>query len=199
MVTLTLRSTKTDLRLELDRLYTAYKRLRGLTLWKRAIAAAVAVLELTYNAGTDQFHPHLHVLTVGNYISQAELATAWERLTGDSRIVHIKLIRNPRQAVQYVSKYVTKPLDSTCTRNDRILEEVVVALRGRKLLIATGHARTWRLTSPPDAGDWERWLYLAEVHVRADAGDPAMEQVITAVLRLKPNESEFTIPLALIP
>lgn len=51
--------------------------------------------------------PHLHVLQKGNYIAQTELSHLWHRLAG-AYIVDIRRIKQPKEAIRYVTKYMLK-------------------------------------------------------------------------------------------
>jgi len=51
--------------------------------------------------------PHLHILFHGPYIPQAQLSE-WMGELIDAPIVDIRLIRNRRETIRYVAKYVTK-------------------------------------------------------------------------------------------
>lgn len=62
----------------------------------------LAVVEST-KAG----EPHLHILLRSPFLPQAELSAAMRELI-DAPIVDIRLIRNQREVVRYVAKYVTK-------------------------------------------------------------------------------------------
>jgi len=56
---------------------------------------------------TKQGEPHLHMLLRTPFISQAWLSDAMRDLI-DAPIVDIRLIRNQREVVRYVAKYITK-------------------------------------------------------------------------------------------
>jgi hypothetical protein len=65
---------------------------------------AFAVLEVG-----SKWNLHIHVLLYGHYVPQREISEYWEELTGDSRIVDIRAVKKPRQGVNYLLKYITKP------------------------------------------------------------------------------------------
>ncbi len=62
----------------------------------------LALVEATKNG-----EPHLHILYRGPYVQQRLLSTAMEEIAA-SPIVDIRRIRNVREVVRYVAKYVTK-------------------------------------------------------------------------------------------
>ena len=139
LVTLTLAASTDSLKHQLDRLYAWFRELRRSPLWKDHVVAAVAVAEVTRNAETGLWHPHLHILTDGTYLPQNALAAEWERVTNGSRIVDIRAVHDRRNAAQYVAAYVAKP-----TQVDgwppAAVNEFAYALRGRRMLITAGKA-----------------------------------------------------------
>lgn len=140
-VTLTLRANHLPLSKQLDRLYACYTALRRRKAWAAHVRGAVACCEVKIGAGSDAWHVHLHVITEGLFWPQRELSAEWYAVTGDSSIVHVKLITDRAAAAHYVTKYVTKPADSTLfSRPDR-LDECLVALKSRRLLLPSGSFR----------------------------------------------------------
>lgn len=67
-------------------------------------AGAIGVPEL--GQGTNI---HFHLLVYAPYIPQKTLSDAWFEITGDSMVVDIKQVHNPKKAVSYILKYITKP------------------------------------------------------------------------------------------
>ncbi len=57
--------------------------------------------------GTKAGEPHLHILYRGPWIAQRTLST-WMLDLADAPIVDIRAVKNRRQAVRYVAKYITK-------------------------------------------------------------------------------------------
>jgi len=57
--------------------------------------------------GTKRGEPHLHILYRGPWIAQRTLSTWMLELTG-SPIVDIRAVKNTRNAVRYVAKYIAK-------------------------------------------------------------------------------------------
>lgn len=97
----------------------------------QAVAGGVSAIETTYNAASDTWNVHLHVLVDAPYIPQAELADTWAAvvpaswrqdrasLVVDVRPVHCRCHRGARtpcqagmrSALKEVLKYVGKPTD----------------------------------------------------------------------------------------
>lgn len=180
-LTLTLRSHEEPLKELLDRLQKHFTRLRRTSLWRHAVAGGAAFLEITYNADKKSWHPHLHCIVSGKFIKQSELADLWHLITGDSCIVHIRLINNAAATVAYVTKYASKPLSHTFLRDPDRLLEAVRALAGRKMIACFGAWRAYKLTEAPEPGEWLPVLPLAAVLKGAAAGDAEMLAILKSL------------------
>ena len=66
-------------------------------------SGGIVILEI----GKD-FNLHVHCVVFGPYIHQAVLSKVWNEITGDSKIVDIREIKNHKSATNYITKYVTK-------------------------------------------------------------------------------------------
>jgi len=153
-VTLTLQSGEEPLKLTLDRLYAAFKKLRASPLWKRTVTAGAAFTEMHHRPKQRRWHVHLHVLVRGAWIPHAELARVWEACTAGSNIVDIRFVRCTEAAAHYVCKYVSKPGGCLHTQDPETLCEAVRALKGRRLLLTFGDWRTAKLSHDHSAEVW---------------------------------------------
>lgn len=149
-IVLTLQHSDDPLAEQLDHLLASYRRLRQTKLWKGRVHAAIATVEITRNARTDCWHPHLHILATGDYVPHGHLRECWRTATGGSTIVHLSRIDSRTAAAAYVSKYVAKPAE-LATFPPEALAEYVAATAGRRLLLATGQAHNARLTRLPES------------------------------------------------
>lgn len=109
MIILTVRSHDLPLDMQIISLLQAFKRLRARSVWKRYVTGGVYVLEITMNAKTGLWHPHLHVLVKGTYFPQAELAKHWREITDGSNIVWTSKINDIPGAARELAKYIGKP------------------------------------------------------------------------------------------
>jgi hypothetical protein len=117
-------------------------------IWKKHVTASAAFLEVTHNAQTGWWHPHIHAITTGTYIPQHQLSAAWLTATHDSQIVHITLVRQPQRIANYVTKYVTKPLTFAHDIPPEQLAEAIRAFAGTRLCTTTGTWSCLLYTSP---------------------------------------------------
>lgn len=182
-VTLTLRHSQTPLSDQIDRLLRSFKELRRWDAWKSAVKGSAAFAEIKISDSDGLWHPHLHVLCVGSWIDARELSARWHAITGDSSIVKIEEARTKNGVASYVTKYVTKPLDSTVLRHPDRLREAIVALKGRRLVNGAGCLR--RISdSRADADgvdDWHTIGELADLLGDARTGNAAAQIIVDLV------------------
>lgn len=162
-LTLTLKHSDDPLAQQLERLYIGFAHLRRRTFWRGLVTGGIAFLELKLASSDKRWHPHLHVLVRGKYIPQKILSDSWLQITGDSFIVDIRLAKTPTQVYSYLAKYVTKGWGPGVYRNYDRLTEAIIALKGRKLLLAFGNLAHVKLLDPPTKETWEELGTLHEV------------------------------------
>lgn len=195
-VTLTLRSGDEPLKLTLDRLYAAFKKLRATPLWKRTVTAGAAFTELHHRPEQRRWHCHLHILVRGSWIPQAELSALWNVCTSGSPIVHIRFVHSTDNAADYVCKYVSKPGGCLHTQTDATLIEAVKALRGRRLLLTFGDWRTAKLSKDHDAEVWEMVAWSAEFTAGLRADDEHANAIRTYLHAFLAGQDVGTFTLA---
>lgn len=158
-LTLTIRHGSEPLSFLIDKLYAGFRRLRQRALWKDNVVGGASFLELTYNSDRGSWHPHLHCVLEGSYLHRPALVKLWESCTGGSTGVHIRLIRHREHIIDYVSKYVTKPLSSKALRSPGLALEAISCLKNRRMLITFGTWRAWKLTRPPENDEWNLYCH----------------------------------------
>jgi hypothetical protein len=183
LVTLTLADDGQPLHERLNRLQASYATLRRTRLWKRAVKSSMATYEVTRGRAGDHWHVHLHAVVDGGYLSQAGLSAAWHEATGDSYIVDVRAVDDPRRGIEYVAKYAGKGVDASVLRDHDALIEAITALRGRRLLLFTG---VWRVVAaikvPSRYDDWRDVGNLVQVVRAYHRNEPV---AVAAVLSLR--------------
>lgn len=169
-ITLTLRSTDKTLNQLLDQLSLSFQRFRQVNPWRKWTKGGVAFTEVKHHDGPDRWNVHLHVVAEGGYMKRHELMKVWHRITGDSYMVDIKLIRHASEVAQYVAKYASKPLDKSVTCDSSALKTAIEALHGRRLISTFGNWRGIDLTVRNDDRTWIPYAHLATV--KRNAEDP---------------------------
>lgn len=147
-LTLTMRHTNDDLDYQIIRLYACFRELRRRCYIKDNIRGGVWFFQVKRTADGMQWHPHLHCALDAEYMPHRVLKQLWKEVTGDSDIVDIRVIHNPKKAAEYIARYAARPaqlagLDSFERR------EVVRALHGRRLCGKWGLEKEIRLSKKP--------------------------------------------------
>lgn len=187
-LTLTLRHSTTPLADQIDRLLRSFTRLRHRAWWKANVYGGAAFMELKVSAFDDLWHVHLHLLVDSEYLPQRKLSDEWHAVTGDSSIVDVREPKSLAVVANYVVKYVTKPADSSVFAAPDRLQEMMTALRGRRLCLTFGTWRKLPLEDLPDDGqEWTAVASVAALVARFDEGDPEAIRIIEALDRKYPT------------
>jgi len=172
-ITLTLRNTNAPLKSEIKRLYAAYKQLRAKPEWRSSQRGGAATLEVKYNPTTKLWHPHLHIISEGDYLSTYWLSQTWRDITGDSHIVDVRIISKDKDVAYYVGKYVTKGTNAEVWDNPTVAAEWVRAVKGVRMCATFGTWRGYKLLERPKdtPGQWQVIGSLGSIVRRAQAGE----------------------------
>lgn len=192
MVTLTLRHSDTPLSEQIDRLYKAFKELRRLKLFEDNVSGGIWFLEIK-KGKDDLWHPHLHCLVAGKLIPVRALSRCWQRLTADSPIVHVVMVKDAKIAADYVAKYAVKPCELRyLSLSDR--QELLMALKRRRLTGTWKSAKKERLTAKPAycPANWERLGYWHTV-VNLKGSDADAAAIWNAFKKGEPLEENVSM------
>jgi hypothetical protein len=137
-ITLTMRHTPAPLALQLDWLQRCFKTLRKDAVWSRNVTHGFAVLEITRNAKTQQWHPHLHILAHVRFLDWSALRSAWARITRGSNVIDCQRVKRQADAVRYMLAYLGKPPDVSVLHDDAAMIELYRSLHSQHLLIRFG-------------------------------------------------------------
>lgn len=122
---------------QVDRLIGGFRRLRQTKIWRAYQNGAIAAVQVTRNSTTGLWHPHLHILAVGDWMPKAELESAWDKAIGDKTYAWIEPIHSRKSAASYIARYIAAPNELTKWPDDALIE-YAEALAGRRTLIAVG-------------------------------------------------------------
>lgn len=120
-----------------------------------------------------------HVIADADFIDQGTLSDVWRGISKDSFIVDIRRVRQAESTARYVTKYASKPLNTSFATSPALLDQALTALKGRRLCLCFG---SWYGTSLTDAEDdtlledqdQEDWKMFADIETlinRAMHGD----------------------------
>lgn len=198
-ITLTLKHSTKPLEDQIKELYRHFSVLRRSKVWKQSQKGGAVTFECKLNApvsnpdGPLEWHPHLHIISEGDFIRQADLANYWMRITGGSFKVDVRAIKTSNDAANYVAKYVGKGADASVWRSSSHAQEWVHATKGLRTCATFG---TWRgfalLKSDPadDATDWKPIATLTRLCSNARAGsdwDLRILHVLASELQYNPT------------
>lgn len=178
-ITLTLCGRKEPLTMLVDRLYKHFRALRLHPTWAEKVRGGAAFLEIKFSEKAKRWHPHLHIIADAAFIDQGTLSDVWRGITKDSFIVDIRRVGAAGQTAAYVTKYASKPLNSSFTACPALLDEALHALKGRRLCLCFGtwygtsltNAEDDPLTDPPDGEDWKMFADLESILKSARSGE----------------------------
>jgi hypothetical protein len=194
-VTLTLVNSHKDLGGEIARLYAAFKQLRTRQIWKSQRGGCF-ILEVKWTQERG-WHPHLHIITEGDWIPQNELSQEWYKVTGDSYIVDVRPLSTTYDPADYVAKYVTKGVNAEVWQSDDAAQEWISASKGVRAAATFGDWRGFALCrQPAQANDWQPVGRLTKILAAARAAEPwalAIVKSLRATALLEVDEL-FTQP-----
>lgn len=146
-LTLTIKHTDEPLTNQIDKIYDFFKKLRRSKYFSDRATSGIWFFQIKKSEKTNEWHPHIHCIIDGQYLSQPKLKQIWYRITKTSLIIDIRLIKDQKKAANYVSRYAVKPMDITYLDfNDQL--EIHNAIANRRLCGVWGTCRKLRLTTP---------------------------------------------------
>jgi hypothetical protein len=143
-IILTVKSTDKPLSVQLRFLRRAFSRLRRTPWWLRHVTGGAYTIEVTLNADTHQWHPHIHMIVDGSFIPVKELQTHWHRITAGSKVIWISDVTSRRDSVMELCKYVGKPVASDDWPATELCE-YALAVRGQRMVQSFGRWRRSRV------------------------------------------------------
>ncbi|MBA7643165.1 hypothetical protein ES703_50884 [subsurface metagenome] len=198
-LTLTISHHHEPLRFLLNRIYTAFRKLRQTAHWKDRVDGGVALLELTYGIDRNGWHPHLHCILAGRYIDIVIVRRSWLSITGDSDQVHVEEIPNKAKTVGYVCRYSTKAVPPNIFRDRSLIAEALDALSNRRLVLSFGTWKNYRLLEDPRERDWEAFDSVQALRARRSNDDELASRILSMMPSADPHTGEFVVDLDLPP
>jgi len=173
-LTLTLKHTNAPLSTQIDKLYADFRKLRKDTQFKQLCVGGVWFFQIKLSADSQQWHPHLHCILAGKWISQLWLSKKWLQITNSSSIVDIRMVRDPGKAANEVARYAATPARLNELDSDQRVE-VFDAMHRRRMCGTWGIAKSMSLSSPrsvdkskyEDLGSWFVVLGLSDANENA--------------------------------
>lgn len=173
--TATLKHSPAPLKTQIKRLYACFKKLRNTKIWKLTQRGGAVMFEVKLNE-QNEWHPHLHIVGEGGFLSHKRLVKEWHEITGDSYIFDVKEIDSAKSASHYICKYASKGTTSNVWANPRKAAEYVEAMRGVRVCMTYGTWRGYGLMKIDPANiakDWKPVKLLSQMVRDAWAGSTA--------------------------
>jgi len=139
-LTLTIKHSQTPLRDQVKKLCGAFAKLRRSQYWKAHTKGGIYTLEITYNPGSDEFHPHIHALIDGDWMDHQVLKNMWEKITGDSKNLRIERPKSTKAIERYICKYISKNIAPDNIPPHR-LAEYVASIKSWRMIQSFGHIK----------------------------------------------------------
>lgn len=138
-ITLTLPNPDLPILETRERIYEAWTRFRKRDWFKKAILAYAKGEEFTLTK--NGYHYHLHLLVLSRQVAAERLRTIWTDCnpkikpeTADGLLVaNVKRINSMENAINEVSKYLTKTLDFAKTKHHSDLTDIALVRRWNRL------------------------------------------------------------------
>jgi Replication protein len=155
-ITLTLKHSEQPLHDQIRRLQHCFTRLRATKFWRKSQRGGCSMVEVKLSSN-GEWHPHLHILGEGDFLRQETLSKEWLKITGDSFRVDVRKIDSGKDAVHYVSKYVTKGTNDEVWDDPDKAQEWIIATRGLRTCATYGTWRGFKLLKHDPSNDAKDW------------------------------------------
>lgn len=156
-LTFTLKHREEPLRDTVKDLYKFFRNVRKTKWFKKNVRGGVWFFQVTKSKTDGLWHPHIHCLVDSNFLPKEELSELWELITGDSKIVDVRAVKDNAKTAEYVARYATTPCRLASFELHEAVE-IVQTLHGRRICgtWGTGRVMSFKIEAPEDAADWER-------------------------------------------
>ena len=193
---LTLTQKHNDLPLgeQVAQIKKSFVNLRRCSGWRKYVTGCIWFLQIKPSCGGKWWHVHLHILLTGSYMPQSWISEKWLKITGDSKIVHIRSVENLGKALKDVARYVGRPANLLDVAPEHRLE-LVHSTDGIRLCGTTGICNAVSLRPPKFKPVDSRNEYLGRystIQRLAANGDESARDVIRANLNRVPFENAPT-------
>lgn len=173
-LTVTVKHSQECLTDQINKLYNAWRKLRRDPFVTSNCTGGLWFFQLCWNPERHEWHPHIHAIVTGKYMDYKLLRKRWLEYTGDSQVLVIKTIKDPKQIGNYVARYAARPCQlSTLPLKEAV--EAMTCLYGRRIAGSWGNARivSFRPKRVPDPENFEYMGSWSTIHHLAKWDDNA--------------------------
>lgn len=143
---------------QMNHIYKAFRQMRKDKWFKGKCDGGIWFFQICRNPERGEWHPHIHAIVTGLRMDYKKLRELWYYYTGDSSILDIRIVRDPKKVGDYVARYAARPL-KLADISPALGIEAVSSLYGRRLAGSWGSARSISFR-PRRIKDPENWEYL---------------------------------------
>lgn len=192
-LTVTLKHSNAPLAHQIKYLYAGFKKFRQAKLMKDGVKGGVWFFQIKRSKESGQWHPHIHCVISGAYLPQGKLSRLWCKITGGSKVVDIRPIRDLEKGAAEVARYASTPADLTTLPADDYVE-LFDSLKGRRACGTWGTARKVSLRQPK-AEEVDKWQNVGSwtVIYATQNREPASLMIINAWLTDEPLAEGVTM------
>ena len=200
LITFTVKHSSALLADQVNVLYHNFQKFRKRKFFKDRTKGGVWFFHIKKSKTDHKWHPHLHCLIDSDFLEHKKISQLWHKITGDSKIVHIKAVTNPTNSVKHAARYSAEPCDlSDHSEIDAL--EVFYALHGRRLAGTWGTARCISFRPKPreDSESWKEigsWQTVYELR-DSDENASAIWKAFNLGKPLSPGISMYDLELDL--
>jgi len=199
-LTFTFKHSTAPLDHQIKNLYKFFRLLRQRKEFRDKVTGGLWFFQVKRSKASGEWHPHIHCVITGKYISQRVISKLWLNVTKSSSVIDIRAIRDESKVSEYVSRYTSRPAVLEHFNNDDRLV-IFDAMHGRRLCgtWGTGQLVSFRQPVMTDRDQWEFMgpystvVKLSESNARAKAILKAWlsNNPLPFILRMPKAVSEF--------
>lgn len=192
-ITLTLKHTSSPLEHQINHLYLHFQRLRKTKFFRKTVQGGVWFFQVKQSKSDGLWHPHLHIVADSKFLPKNELSVHWLAITGNSKIVDIKLIRNPKSTAKYVARYSARPANLIDLPSS-LRVDLIRAMAGRRLCGTWGSLHKMKLV-PPKMDQREQWVPVGIWHlvITSQSTSATARAIVRAWVTSKPLSEDCTL------
>lgn len=173
-LTVTIKHSQESLTNQINKIYQAFRQMRKDKFFKMYCTGGIWFFQICWNPKRHEWHPHIHAIVTGQYMDYKELRRIWLRLTGDSQVLDIRVVRDPKVVGDDVARYAARPVQLSNLPTKQGIE-AMMSLYGRRMAGSwgTGRAISFRPKKIPDPENWEYMGNWSTIHELAAYDDRA--------------------------
>jgi len=192
-LTLTLKHTNAPLKWQIENLYKFFRELRRRKGFNQSVTGGIWFFQIKKSKNDNLWHPHLHCLVTGLYLSKHKLHKMWCQITYGSFVADIRAVYDPQKAANDAAKYAACP-GTLSGLSSADACELVEAVHRRRICgtWGTGRAVSLRPAKQVDKDKWQNVGSWFDVLGKRET-DPNARAIINAWRDKTPLEAGISL------